>query len=103
MACGGRSENPVFKNSPAVDRALAALDRVGKMLVAKNLAYGDSIAHPLQLFSKATPEEGIRLHIDEKIKRLVLGDGSGNEDAIGDLIGYLALLAGEREQAEGGR
>ena len=82
-----------MKDSPAVVRACAYLDGIKEMLRAKNRAYGDSVAVPINVFSKLPPAEGIKIRLDDKLKRIALGDGSGNEDAIGDIIGYLAFLA----------
>jgi hypothetical protein len=79
-------------SSPTIIRAIAFLHQVGELLEQKNAAYGDAAANPLRCFSKLSPEEGIRLRIDDKLSRLARGDGSGDEDTIQDLVGYLALL-----------
>jgi hypothetical protein len=60
-------------------------------LLAKNAAYGNSASEPLRLFSKADPEEGIRIRIDDKLSRIARGSDDG-EDTEMDLIGYLILL-----------
>ena len=83
----------MIKDTPAVDRACAWLDGVKAMLREKNRAYGNSAASPMHVFSKLSPADGIRVRIDDKLKRIALGDGSGNEDAVKDLVGYLAFLA----------
>lgn len=80
-------------DSTPVERAVAWLHSVGEMLREKNRAYGDSAASPLRVFSQVGPDVGIRVRIDDKLSRIARGDGSGNEDAIKDLAGYLALLA----------
>ena len=64
------------------------------MLRQKNRAYGDSAATPLRVFSRVDATEGIRVRLDDKLSRLARGDGSGDEDAVKDLVGYLALLVG---------
>lgn len=69
------------------------LHSVATMLEEKNAQYGDSASNPLRIFSKATSDEGLRVRIDDKLSRIARGNGQGNEDAIKDLIGYLALLA----------
>jgi hypothetical protein len=79
--------------SPACERACAWLDKVKDMLREKNRAYGDSVAEPMGVFSRGSVEDGIRVRIDDKLKRIAKGDGSGNEDAVKDLVGYLAFLA----------
>jgi hypothetical protein len=64
-------------SSPTIIRAIAFLHQVGELLEQKNAAYGDAAANPLRCFSKLSPEEGIRLRIDDKLSRLARGDGSG--------------------------
>ena len=76
-----------------IDRACAWLDEVKALIREKNAAYGDSAFQPIGVFSKLPPSEGIRLRIDDKIKRIMMGNEGGNEDTIKDLAGYLALLA----------
>lgn len=80
-----------------LQNALDFLDDVKKTLQEKNKAYGDSAANPLRIFSKSDKDEAIKVRIDDKLSRIAKGDGSGNEDAIKDLVGYLALLAGMRK------
>jgi len=63
------------------------------MLVAKNRAYGNSALEPLRIFSKASVEEQLNVRIDDKLSRILRGDGSGDEDAELDLRGYLTLKA----------
>ena len=64
---------------------------IAEMLKDKNRAYGNSFADPVRIFSKATPEEGLRIRIDDKLSRIARGQDAG-EDTILDLIGYLVLL-----------
>ena len=66
-------------------------ENLKNMLVQKNLAYGNSFADPVRIFSKATPEEGLRIRIDDKLSRIARGQDAG-EDTILDLVGYLILL-----------
>lgn len=61
-------------------------------LIQKNAAYGDSALSPLRVFSRADPEEQSRTRLDDKLSRIARGDGSGNEDAEADALGYLVLL-----------
>lgn len=79
-------------NTPAVELACAWLDEVKELLRAKNRAYGDSVAKPIGIFSKLTPIEGIRIRIDDKLKRIAMGNRGGDEDTVKDLVGYLAFL-----------
>jgi len=64
---------------------------LAEMLKSKNRQYGNSFADPVRIFSKATPEEGLRIRIDDKLSRIARGNDAG-EDTILDLIGYLVLL-----------
>ena len=78
-----------------------------ELLIAKNEAYGNAALDPVRIFSKADPEEQLRVRIDDKLSRLVRGQDAG-EDVVLDLLGYLILLriarrinaAGEAELLE---
>lgn len=59
------------------------------MLIDKNARYGDSALNPVQVFSRSTALELIRVRIDDKLARIRNGDTS--EDAGWDLMGYLVL------------
>ena len=78
--------------SASRDAIVAECRAIEAMLLAKNEAYGDSALAPLRLFSRCGAAEALRVRIDDKLSRLARGDGSGDEDAILDLIGYLVLL-----------
>ena len=69
-------------------------DSIKDLLISKNKHYGDSALNPLQLFSKATVEEQLKVAIDHKISRIRNAgiDGDSEEDSLVDLIGYLILL-----------
>ena len=64
------------------------------MLLQKNRQYGDSVLNPKRFFSQASQDEQIKVRIDDKLNRLVLGNDSleSDDDIIKDLIGYLTLL-----------
>jgi hypothetical protein len=64
------------------------------MLLAKNTQYGDSALNPVRIFSKSDATEQIKVRIDDKINRLILGDDTleKDEDVIMDLAGYFILL-----------
>jgi len=78
-------------NKAFTKQVTAVLDEVGRMLVAKNQAYGDSALNPVRVFSKADAAEQLRVRIDDKLSRLSRGKSAG-EDTVLDLIGYLILL-----------
>lgn len=69
------------------------LSEITEMLVAKNKKYGNSALEPLGIFSKLSPEEGLMIRIDDKLKRIKNGSlEKDDEDVVNDLIGYLVLL-----------
>ncbi len=61
------------------------------MLHEKNRAYGNSALDPVRIFSKADPEEQLRVRLDDKLSRLARGSAAG-EDVELDLLGYLILI-----------
>ena len=69
-------------------------DEMKSLVLQKNNQYGDSVLDPKRYFSSAPTDEQIKVRIDDKINRLVLGDDSleSDDDIIKDLIGYLTLL-----------
>jgi hypothetical protein len=73
------------------DDIRAECDAIRDLLIAKNLAYGDSAIQPLRVMSKASPVEQLLVRIDDKLSRVSRGESAG-EDVILDLIGYFVLL-----------
>ena len=72
------------------------------MLIAKNKAYGNSALNPQRVFSRAGPEEQIRVRMDDKLSRIRNAQATGTadiEDAERDLAGYLVLLLIAKERA----
>jgi hypothetical protein len=71
----------------------AVCNEVADLLIEKNRSYGDSALSPVRIFSKdASPIEMINVRIDDKISRLLKGNGNHfYEDVEKDLIGYLVL------------
>jgi len=69
------------------------LIEIKDLLVSKNQKYGNSALEPLGVFSQLSPEEGLFVRIDDKLKRIKNGSlQKDDEDVINDLIGYLVLL-----------
>jgi hypothetical protein len=68
-------------------------ENIKALLIAKNKAYGNSFADPINIFSQATPEDQINVRIDDKLNRIKKGQETDlvPEDTIIDLIGYLIL------------
>ena len=72
-------------------------DRIAKLLIEKNAAYGDSALNPIRVFSKSDRIEQLNVRIDDKISRIQRGSEYGDEDTEMDLIGYLVLRKIARE------
>jgi hypothetical protein len=69
------------------------LEEIQEMLINKNAKYGNSALEPIGVFSKLSPEEGLLIRIDDKLKRIKNGSlKRDDEDVVNDLIGYLVLL-----------
>ncbi len=60
-------------------------------LIDKNEKYGNSVGDPIGVFSKADWKERMHVRMDDKINRLLRGDGNMTEDSEKDLLGYLIL------------
>lgn len=75
------------------DQVNKVLSEISEMLIQKNANYGNSAIEPLGVFSYLSPEEGLKVRIDDKLKRIKNGSlDKGDEDVVNDLIGYLVLL-----------
>lgn len=63
------------------------------LLLQKNAKYGNSALDPVQIFSSAGAVAGIKVRIDDKLKRIKnAGLVDSTEDTLQDLAGYLILL-----------
>jgi|TARA_R110002095_G_scaffold181855_1_gene159127 hypothetical protein len=68
-------------------------NKVQKMLLSKNKAYGSSALEPLNIFSKGRPSDSLCARIDDKLARIKnVGVSDKTEDTLFDLCGYLVLL-----------
>lgn len=81
-------------------KVATVLQDIQDLLVAKNEAYGNSALDPVNIFSKSTAVEQIKVRIDDKLSRLYHGKEYGDEDTITDLMGYLTLLRIAEREAE---
>ncbi len=87
----GRIEE-LSAQAPSGQGILAAGLDIIEMLLEKNVAYSNSAMDPLNILSDATPEEQIKMHIDNKLTRLKYQREFQNEDSLKDLAGYVILL-----------
>ena len=70
------------------------------LLLYKNEKYGNSALEPLNVFSQANAVAGIKMRIDDKLKRIKnAGLCDATEDTLQDLAGYLILLMIANEDA----
>ena len=64
-----------------------------ELLLSKNEKYGDAALQPLNVFSSASAVTGIKVRIDDKLKRIMnAGLVDDTEDTLQDLAGYFILL-----------
>ena len=83
-------------------------DSIKKLLLEKNLKYGNSAIEPLRIFSKGSAVEGLFVRCDDKLSRIrTTGLSEAGEDQVVDLIGYLVLISIhmdlEKEKTEQGK
>jgi hypothetical protein len=70
------------------------------LLLTKNAKYGNSALEPLNVFSEANAVAGIKMRIDDKLKRIKnAGLVDATEDTLQDLAGYLILLMIAKDNA----
>lgn len=67
-------------------------DKLFRLLVTKNRAYGNSALDPVRVFSKSDNVEQLRVRIDDKLSRFMRGHEYMGDNDIDDLMGYLILL-----------
>ena len=71
-----------------------------ELLLTKNEKYGNSALEPLNVFSPANAVAGIKMRIDDKLKRIKnAGLVDATEDTLQDLAGYLILLMIAKDNA----
>ena len=70
------------------------------LLLSKNKKYGNSALEPMNVFSEAGAVAGIKMRIDDKLKRIKnSGLVDATEDTLQDLAGYLILLMIAKDDA----
>jgi len=79
-------------------RARAIAREIGDLLVRKSRLYGDSLDHPLRIFTrKLSTVDGLAVRLEDKLARIRAGRRDDSEDSHVDAIGYhLLLLAAKR-------
>tara|TARA_R110000787_G_scaffold21786_2_gene63942 strand:- start:184 stop:465 length:282 start_codon:yes stop_codon:yes gene_type:complete len=68
-------------------------DALKKVLVNKNIAYGNSALQGVKVFSKLTSVEALCCRLDDKLGRIKnSGINDETEDTLMDVAGYIILL-----------
>ena len=80
------------ESAPSGIDILNSCNDIARMLIEKNISYGDSALSPVRIFSKADAREQLYVRIDDKLSRLMKGSDYPGDNDIDDLIGYLILL-----------
>lgn len=65
---------------------------LAELLLEKNRLYGNAALEPLGVFGPSDPAAGIRVRLDDKLKRIQTLQPDDQEDVVLDLLGYLILL-----------
>jgi len=79
-------------NAPSGHRILEKCMDIAKMLIDKNISYGDSALSPKRVFSTSDNVEQLKVRIDDKLNRISNSQGYPGDNDIDDMIGYLILL-----------
>ena len=75
------------------DKIKEKCQQLEDLVVRKNDAYGDSALSPLGVFSSASASSGIKIRLDDKLKRIAnAGLVEDTEDTLTDIAGYIILL-----------
>jgi hypothetical protein len=75
------------------DKIISKCRELESLLLEKNQKYGDAALDPMNVFSKANAVTGIKVRIDDKLKRIKnAGLVEDTEDTLKDLAGYFILL-----------
>lgn len=81
--------------TPTQRLILRICQSVCQMLLHKNIKYGDSALHPINIFSKLEAGNSICQRLDDKISR-IKNSSELSENDVADLIGYLILLCASK-------
>ena len=75
------------------DKIIKKCRDLESLLLRKNDAYGDSALNPLGVFSSCNASEGLKIRLDDKLKRIAnAGLVEDTEDTLTDIAGYIILL-----------
>ena len=86
-------------SAPSGPKIWGVCHEIARMLIDKNISYGNSALDPIRVFSKADTREQLYVRIDDKLNRLMKGTDYPGDNDIDDLIGYLVLLKIAKSQS----
>jgi len=66
--------------------------QITRLLIEKNISYGDSALNPRPIFSKSSHAESLASRIDDKLNRIANNQSYPGDNDIDDLLGYLILF-----------
>lgn len=81
----------LIASAPSGPEISVACDEIKRLLLQKNIAYGNSALSPIAIFAKAGAQEGIANRIDDKLNRIKNNQSYVGDNDLDDLIGYLIL------------
>ena len=84
-------ETELIGKAPSGPAISDACDEIKRLLLEKNIAYGNSALSPIAIFAKAGAQEGIANRIDDKLNRIKNSQSYPGDNDLDDLIGYLIL------------
>ena len=85
-----------IKNEKNTEWAIEQVtESLKELLLEKNKRYGNSALEPLEGI-KYTPEDGIKIRITDKLKRVINSKELRKND-IADVLGYVILLCVDKE------
>jgi hypothetical protein len=90
-------------DAPSGPKIMRACLEIMEMLIKKNVSYGDSALSPIRIFSKADPDEQLKVRLDDKLNRIKNSESFLGDNDIDDMIGYLVLykIAIDKDRSKG--
>jgi hypothetical protein len=79
-------------SAPSGNKIFNACHEIARLLIDKNISYGDSALSPNRIFAQSDNVEQLKVRIDDKLNRVKNNQGFAGDNDIDDLIGYLILL-----------
>lgn len=78
-------------SAPSGNKIFNACHEIARLLIDKNISYGDSALSPNRIFAQSDNVEQLKVRIDDKLNRVKNNQGFAGDNDIDDLIGYLIL------------